>query len=325
MLSARRRFLRLAGGAVALPALARGARAETYPTRPVRLIVGFAAGQAIDILARLVGNWLSERLSQQFLVDNRPGAGGNIAAEAVVHAAPDGYTLLVIGANNAINATLYHKLNFNLIRDIEPVTGIYRVHQVMDVNPTFPARTVAEFISHAKANAGKLNFASSGIGSVAHVTGEYFKMLTGVNMVHVPYRGAPQALTDLLGGQVQLMFDNLPSSIDLIKAGKLRALGVSSPARLDGLPEVPTIGETVHGFETVAFAGLGAPKGTPAAIIDKLSTEVNAALADPKLKARIAELGGAPMPLSPAGFAKLLTEETERWAKVVRSADLSAD
>jgi tripartite-type tricarboxylate transporter receptor subunit TctC len=274
----RRRFLHLATGAIALPAVSRIAWAQSYPTQPVRMIVGFAAGQAIDILARLIGQWLSERLAQPFVIENRPGAGGNIGTDSVVRAAPDGYTLLVIGANNAINATLYKKLSFNLIRDIVPVASIYRVRQVMEVHPSFPARTVADFITYAKANPGKVNFASAGNGSVAHVTGELFKMMTGVNMVHVAYRGAPAALNDLFGGHVHLMFDNLPSSIEYIKTDSLRALGVSSPTRLDVLPDIPTVGETVPGFETSAFAGIGAPKDTPASIIDKLNIEVSAGL-----------------------------------------------
>src|SRR5215475_14240856 len=257
----RRRFLHLAAGAAALPAVSQIVRAQGYPFRPVRLLVGFAAGQAIDILARLIGQWLSDRLGQQFIVENRPGAGGNIAAEAVVRAPADGYTLLVVGANNAINATLYDNLTFNLRRDIAPVAGIYRVPQVMEVNPAFPPKTVAEFIAYAKANPTKINFASAGNGSVAHVTGELFKMMTGISMQHVPYRGAPLALTDLIAGQVHVMFDNVPSSIEHIRAGRLRALAVSAPKRLDVLPDLPTVGEFVPGFETAAFAGLGAPKG----------------------------------------------------------------
>ena len=321
----RRRFLHLAAGAAALPVVPRVAWAQTYPTRPVRMIVGFAAGQAIDILARLVAQWLSERLAQQFIVENRPGAGGNIGTELVVRAPPDGYTLLVIGANNAINATLYEKLNFNLIRDIVPVAGIYRVHQVMEVNPSFPARTVPEFIAHAKANPGKINFASAGTGSVAHVTGELFKMMAGVDMLHVPYRGAAPALTDLLGGQVHVMFDNLPSSIEHIRAGKLRPLAVSSPTRSDALPDIPTVADTVPGFETAAFAGIGAPKDTPADIIDKLNIEVSAGLADPRMKARIAELGGTTLALAPAAFGKLVADETEKWGKAVKFSGAKPD
>jgi tripartite-type tricarboxylate transporter receptor subunit TctC len=321
----RRKVLQLATGAVALPLVSRIALAQTYPTQTVRLMVGFTAGQAIDILARIVGQWLSERLAQPFVIENRPGAGGNIAAEAVVRAPPDGYTLLVIGANNAINATLYKKLIFNLVQDIAPVASIYRVHQVLVVEPSFPAATVGELIAYAKANPGKLNFASAGNGSVAHMTAELFKMMTGTSMVHVPYRGAPAALTDLFGGHVHLMFDNLPSSIEYIKSGRLRALGVSSRTRLEFLPDVPTIGDTVPAFETAAFAGLGAPKETPAPIIDTLNKEVNLALADSRMKARIAEIGGSPLSLSPAGFAQFFSEETEKWAKVVRAASLGAE
>jgi tripartite-type tricarboxylate transporter receptor subunit TctC len=314
----RRRFLYLAAGAAGPASLVRIARGESYPARPVRLMVGFAAGQAIDILARLIGQWLSDRLGQQFIIENRPGAGGNIAAEAVVRAPPDGYTLLVIGANNAINATLYTNLSFNLIRDTVPVAGIYRVPQVMEVNPTLPANTVPEFIAYAKANPGKINFASAGNGSVAHVTGELFKIMAGINMQHVPYRGAPPALTDLIAGQVDVMFDNIPSSIEHIRAGRLRALGVSTMKRLDLLPDVPTVGEFVPGFETGAFAGLGAPKGTPADIIEILNRAIIAGLADPMVKARIIELGGVPLPLSPAEFGKLIADETKKWGNVVK-------
>ena len=284
----RRQFLHLASGAVALPALSRIASAQTYPTRPVRLVVGFAAGQAIDILARLIAQSLSERFGQQFIVENRPGGGGNIATEAVVRAPPDGYMLLAVGSNNMINATLYEKLNFDFIRDIALVASIYRVPQVMEVNPSFPAKTLPELIAYAKANPGKINFASAGNGSVAHVTAELFKMMAGVNMQHVPYRGAAPALTDLLGGQVHLMFDNMPSSIEHIRAGRLRPLAVTATARLEGLPDVPTVADFLPGFETSAWAGIGAPKNTPAEIIDQLNRETNAALADPKLKARVA-------------------------------------
>lgn len=286
----------------------------------MRLIVGFGAGQAIDILARLIGQKLSDRLGQQFVVENRPGAGGNLAVEAVVRAPADGYTLLVIGANNAINATLYDNLNFNLIRDIVPVAGIYRVPQVMEVNPAFPAKTVPEFIAYAKANPGKINFASGGNGSVAHVTGELFKMMAGIQMQHVPYRGAPPALVDLIGGQVHVMFDNMPSSIEHIRAGRLRPLAVCTTKRLDALPDVPTVSESLPGFETSAFAGLGAPKGTPADIVERLNREVNAGLADASLRARIIELGGVPLPVSPAEFGKLIADETEKWGKVVKFA-----
>ena len=321
----RRGFLHLAAGAAALPVVSRIARAQAYPSRPARLIVGFAAGQAIDIVARLVGQRLSERLGQQFIIENRPGAGGNIGTEVVVRAPPDGYTLLVIGANNAINATLYDKLSYNLIRDIVPVASIYRVPQVMEVNPSFPAKTVPEFIAYAKANPGKINFASAGNGSVAHVTGELFKMMTGVDMLHVPYRGAAPALTDLIGGQVHVMFDNVPSSIEHIRSGRLRPLAVTATTRLDGLPDIPTVGDFVPGFETNAWAGIGAPKNTPAEIVDSLNREINAGLADPNMKARIADLGGAVLAGSPADFGKLLADETEKWGKVVKLSGARPD
>ncbi len=304
------------------PALSRGAAGQAYPAQPVRLVVGFAAGQAIDILARLIGQSLTGQFDQQFVVDNKPGAGGNIAAEAVARAAPDGYTLLVIGANNTINATLYDKLSFDLLRDYAAVAGIYRVYQVMVVNPAFPARTGAEFIAYAKAHPGKVNFGSAGTGSVAHASAELFKMMAGIDMQHVPYRGAPLALADLLTGQVQVMFDNLPSSIDHIRSGRLRALGVSTPGRLDLLPDVPAIAEFVAGYETSAFAGLGAPAGTPREIVDKLNAAVGKALADPRLSARIVELGGVPMAMTSAGFGAFLAEETQKWAKVVRAANM---
>jgi|SRR5689334_15948160 tripartite-type tricarboxylate transporter receptor subunit TctC len=309
-------------GALALPMIARGASAQSWPAQPVRLTVGYAAGQAIDILARLIAQSLTEQFGQQFIVENKPGAGGNIAAEAVARSAADGYTLLVIGANNPINSTLYDKLSFDLLRDFTAVAGIYRVYQVMVVNPSFPAKTGAEFVAYVKANPGKINFGSAGTGSVAHVSGEYFKMLAGVDMQHVPYRGAPLALADLLGGQVQVMFDNLPSSIDHIRNKRLSALGVSTPQPLELLPGVPTIASFVPGYETSAFAGLGAPAGTPAAVIDKLNKGVGTALADAKLKARILDLGGVPMPMTPAEFGTLLAEETAKWGKVIRAANI---
>ena len=321
----RRQFLHLAAGAAVLPAVASIAAAQTYPTRPVRLVVGFAAGQAIDILARLIAQSLSERFGQQFIVENRPGGGGNIATEAVVRAPPDGYTLLAVGSNNMINATLYEKLNFDFIRDIALVASIYRVPQVMEVNPSFPAKTLPELIAYAKANPGKINFASAGNGSVAHVTAELFKMMAGVNMQHVPYRGAAPALTDLLGGQVHLMFDNMPSSIEHIRAGRLRPLAVTATARLEGLPDVPTVADFLPGFETSAWAGIGAPKNTPAEIIDQLNRETNAALVDPKLKARVADLGGMGFPLSPAEYEKRVAEETEKWGKVVKFSGARPD
>jgi tripartite-type tricarboxylate transporter receptor subunit TctC len=321
----RRGFLHLTASAAALPLASSIAAAEPYPTRPVHLIVGFAAGQSIDIVARLMAQWLSERLGQQFVVENRQGAGGNIAAEAVVRAPADGYTLLVIGANFAINVALYEKLNYNLLRDIVPIGGIYRVIQVMEVNPSFPAATVPEFIAYARANPGKINFASAGSGSVAHVTGELFKMMTGINMQHVPYRGAPAALTDLLSGQVQVMFDNLPTSIDHVKAGRLRALGVTSTTRWPALPDVPTVADFVPGFETSAWAGLGAPKGTPSEIIELLNREINAGLADPKITAKIAAIGGVVLPGSSADFAKFIADETEKWTKVVKFSGARAE
>jgi tripartite-type tricarboxylate transporter receptor subunit TctC len=321
----RRQFLRLAAGAAVLPAVARIAAGQTYPTRPVRLVVGFAAGQAIDILARLIAQSLSERFGQQFIVENRLGGGGNIATEAVVRAPPDGYTLLAVGSNNMINATLYEKLNFDFIRDIALVASIYRVPQVMEVNPSFPAKTLPELIAYAKANPGKINFASAGNGSVAHVTAELFKMMAGVNMQHVPYRGAAPALTDLLGGQVHLMFDNMPSSIEHIRAGRLRPLAVTATARLEGLPDVPTVADFLPGFETSAWAGIGAPKNTPAEIIAQLNRETNAALADTKLKARVADLGGMVFPLSPAEYEKRVAEETEKWSKVVKFSGARPD
>jgi tripartite-type tricarboxylate transporter receptor subunit TctC len=313
---------RLLAGALAAPMIARRAMAQAWPTQPVRLVVGYAAGQSVDILARLIGQSLSEQFGQQFIVDNRPGAGGNIAAEAVVRSTPDGYALLAVAANNPINSTLYDKLSFDLLRDVAAVAGIYRVYQVMVVSPSFPAKTGAEFIAYAKAHPGKVNFGSAGTGSVAHVSGELFKMLAGVDMLHVPYRGAPQALADLLGGQVQVMFDNLPSSIDHIRNGRLRALGVSTPQPLDLLPDVPPIASFVPGYETSAFAGLGAPAATPRAVIDKINKGVGTALADAKLKAKIIDLGGVPMPMTPAEFAAFLAEETAKWGKVIRAANI---
>jgi tripartite-type tricarboxylate transporter receptor subunit TctC len=290
----RRQFLHLAAGAVALPTVSRIALAQTYPTRPVRIIVGFPAGGAADIVGRLMAQWLSERLGQQFIVDNRPGAGTNIAAEAVVRAAPDGYTLLWITTANASNATLYDKLNFNFIRDIAPVANINGLPFVMEVNPSFPAKTVPQFIAYAKANPGEINMASNGIGGIPHLAGELFTMMAGVNMLHVPYRGDAPALTGLLGGQVQVYFSTLPGSIGYIKAGNLRALAVTSATRSDALPDIPTVGEFVPGYEASAWQGIGAPKNTPVEIVDKLNKEINAALADPKIKSRLADLGACP-------------------------------
>jgi tripartite-type tricarboxylate transporter receptor subunit TctC len=321
----RRQFLQMAAAAAALPSVSPTASAEIYPTRPLRVMVGFAAGQAIDIVTRIVAQSLSERLGQQFIIENRPGGGGNIATEAVVRAPPDGYTLLAIGSNNMINATLYQKLNYDFIRDIAPVASAYRVPQVMEVNPSFPAKTVPEFIAYAKLHPGEISFASAGNGSVAHVTGELFKMMTGVNMLHVPYRGAPPALTDLIGGQVHVMFDNLPSSIEHIRAGRLRPLAVSSAARLQALPDIPTVGGFVPGFETSAWAGIGAPKDTPAEIINTLNREINAALADPAVQARITDLGGLVLALSPSAYASLIAQETDKWAKVIKFSGARAE
>jgi tripartite-type tricarboxylate transporter receptor subunit TctC len=301
------------------------ARALDYPVRPVHLVVGYPAGGTTDIIARLVGQYLSERLGQQFIIDNRAGAGNNIGTEVVVNAAPDGYTLLLVNPANGINATLYEKLPFNFIRDIAPVAGIIRVPNVMEVNPAVPAKTVAEFITYAKANPGKVNMASSGNGTSIHVSGELFKMMANVDMLHVPYRGSAPALTDLMGGQVQVLFDNMPSSIEYLKAGKLRPLAVTTAARSDALPGVPTVAETVPGYEASAWFGLGAPKGTPAEIVDKLNAAVNAGLADPKLKARLADLGGAMLAGTAADFGKLVVEETEKWGKVVKFSGARPD
>ena len=292
----------------------------------MRNIVGFPAGGATDTLARLMGQWLSEHLGQQFIIENRPGAASNIATEAAVRAPSDGYTLLVVTPPNAINATLYERLNYNFIRDIAPVAGICRVPNVLDVNPSVPANTVPEFIAYAKANPGKLNYASSGNGSVEHVSGELFKMMTGVNMVHVPYRGGAPALTDLLGGQVQVVFGSAPESIEYIRTGKLRVLAVTTAARSEVLPEVPTVAEFVTGFEASAWYGIAAPKNTPVGIVNKLNTEINAGLVDPRMKARLANnLGGAGTPMTPTDFGKLIADETEKWGKVIKFAGIKLD
>jgi tripartite-type tricarboxylate transporter receptor subunit TctC len=301
------------------------ATAQTYPTRPVRIIVGFAGGSSPDITARLIGQCLSERLGQQFVIENRPGAGGNIGTEAVVNASPDGYTLLFVGANNAINATLYNKLKFDFARDIAPVASIGRVPNIMEVSPKFPVKTVPEFIDCAKANPGKINFASPGIGTSIHLSGELFKMLTGINMVHVAYRSTSAALTDVMTGQVQAMFDNMPSSIEFIRDGRLRALAVTTATRWEGLPTVPTIGDFVPGFQASAIGGIGAPRNTPAAIITKLNSEINAWLADPKLTAQFAELGTTISALSPFDFGALLGAEIDKWGKVVKFAGVKVD
>jgi tripartite-type tricarboxylate transporter receptor subunit TctC len=317
-LSHRRQFLRLAAGAAALPAVSRFAWAQAYPAQPVRIIVGFAAGGGADIAARLMGQWLSERLGRQFIIENRPGAGGNIATEALVRAPADGYTLGLVGAPNAINATLYDNLNFNVIRDIVPVAGIVRGPNVMVVHPSFPATTVLEFIAYAKANPGKINMASAGTGSTPHISGELFKMMTGVDMQHVPYRGAGPALTDLIAGQVQVMFDNLPSSAEHIKAGKLRPLAVTTAMRSEALPDIPVIADFVPGYEASTWNGIGAPKNTPAEIVERLNKEINAALTDAKNKLRLADMGSIALVGSSADFGKLLAEETEKWGKVVK-------
>jgi tripartite-type tricarboxylate transporter receptor subunit TctC len=321
----RRTFLHLAVGAAALPVVSRVAWAQTYPSRPVRWIVGFPPGGGNDIFARLIGQWLSERLGQPFVIENRPGAGSNIATEAVVRAPPDGYTLLLANAANAINASLYNKLNFNFIRDIAPVAGIVRVSVVMVVHPSVPAKTFPEFIAYAKANPGKLNMASNGNGSIPHLAGELFKVMTGVNMLHVPYRGTAPSLTALLGGQVQVMFASVPGSVQYVRAGKLRALAVTTATRPDELPDIPTVGEFVPGYEVSQWYGVGAPKGTPAEIIDKLNKEINGGLADPKMKARLAELGGIVLEGSPADFGKLIAADTEKWGKVIQAANIKVE
>jgi tripartite-type tricarboxylate transporter receptor subunit TctC len=320
----RRQFLHLAAGAAAFPAASRFAWAQAYPTRPVRIIVGFPPGGSSDITARLIGQWLSERLGQPFVIENRPGAGTNIGTEAVVRAPGDGYTLLLVSQANAVNATLYDKLNYNFIRDIGPVASISREPNVMLVNPSFPARTVPEFIANAKANPGKINFASGGNGSPSHVSGELFKMMAGLNMTHVPYRGAPPALTDLLGGQVQVMVATMSASIEYIRAGKLRALAVTTATRSEALPDLPTVGDFVPGYEASFWGGVGAPKNAPAEIIDKLNKEINAALADPKFKARLSDQGSTVLAGSPADFGKLIADETEKWGKVIRAANIKA-
>jgi tripartite-type tricarboxylate transporter receptor subunit TctC len=321
----RRQFLHLAAGAAALPVGPRIAFAQAYPTRPVRLIVGLVAGGGADIVARVIGQWLSERLGQQFVIENRPGAGTIVATEAVVRAPADGYTLLMVLTANAINATLYQKLNFNFIRDIAPVAGLIRLPLVMEVNPSLPAKTVPEFIAYAKANPDKISMASSGNGTSGHVAGELFKMMAHVDMVHVPYRGGAPAIIDLLGGQVQVLFDPVSSSTEYIRAGKLRALAVTTAARSEAFPDIPTVAEFVPGYEASAFFGVGAPKNTPADIIEKLNKEINAGLADPKLKARLADLGGTVIAGSPADFGKLIADETDKWATVVKFAGIKSE
>ncbi|HEY6256567.1 MAG TPA: tripartite tricarboxylate transporter substrate binding protein [Xanthobacteraceae bacterium] len=322
----RRRFLQLVAGAAALPAAPRIARAQAYPARPVRILVGGPPGGTLDILARLLGQWLSERLGQAFVIENRPGgAGNNVATEAVVRAPADGYTLLLVAVSNAVNTALFEKLNYNFLRDVAAVASFVRVPLVMEVGLSVPARTIPEFIAYAKANPGKVAMASPGNGTSPHVAGELFKQMTGVDLVHVPYRGSPPALTDMLGGQVQVMFDLMPSSIELVRAGKLRALAVTTAARSQALPNVPTVGEFVPGYEASTWQGLGAPKGTPAEVVERLNREINAGLADARIKARLAETGAEPFIGSPADFAKFMAEETEKWAKVVKLAGIKAE
>src|SRR3984885_10720611 len=321
----RRQFLSLATAAIGLPALSRVAFAQTYPARPVRMLVGFAAGGAPDIAARLVAQWLSDRLRQQIVIENRPGAGGNIATEAVVDAPADGYTLLMAGLQNAVNTTLYRNLKYDFARDMAPVAGVSHENYGMEVHPSFSAKTVPDFISYAKANPGKLNMASAGNGTGPHMAGELFKIMAGVDMVHVPYRGSPPALTDLLAGQVQVMFSPMSSSIEFVRGGKLRALAVTTAARSEVLPDLPTVGEFVPGYEATGWFGIGGPRKTPVEIVDRLNREINAGLADAKLKARLADLGATVFVSSPADFATYLAAETEKWGKVVRTANLKAD
>jgi tripartite-type tricarboxylate transporter receptor subunit TctC len=318
----RRQFLRLSALALGLPAISRMAVAQTYPARPVRMVVGFAAGGAPDIAARLIAQWLSERLGQQFIIENRPGSGGNIATEAVVDAPADGYTLLMAGLQNAVNATLYEKLNYDFIRDTAPVGSVSHENYGMEVHPSFPARTVPEFIAYAKANPGKLNMASPGNGTGPHMAGELFKIMAGVDMVHVPYRGSPPALTDLLAGQVQLMFSPMSSSIGYVKSGKLRALAVTTATRSTALPDLPTVGEFVPGYKASGWFGVCAPRKTPVEIVERLNKEINAGLADSKLKARFTDLGSEVFAGSPADFGKHIADETEKWGKVVQTAHL---
>jgi tripartite-type tricarboxylate transporter receptor subunit TctC len=318
----RRQFLQYAAAAAALPVLSRYSFAASYPTRPVHWIVSFTPGGSSDILARLMGQWLSQQLGQQFVIENRPGAGTNIATEAVVRAAPDGYALLLATPANAINASLYDKLNFNFIRDIAPVSGIISAPNVMVVNPSFPAKTVAEFIAYAKANPEKINFASSGVGASSHLSGELFKMMTALDMVHVPYRGTPPAFADMIAGRIQVMFSTVPTALEHIRAGTLRAMATTAATRLEVLPDIPTVAEFVPGYESSAWWGVGAPAKTPAEIVNRLNKEINAGLTDPGLKARLADLGGTPLTGSPAEFGRLIAEETEKWGKVAKFAGL---
>ena len=321
----RRNFLHLAAGAAVLPAVPRIARAQTYPSRPVRLIVPFPPGGGTDLFARLIGQWLSERLGQTFVIENRPGAGTNIGTEAVVRSPPDGHTLLLAFSANAINATFHDKLSFNFIRDIAPVAGIVRMPLLVQVNSSVPANTFLEFIAYAKANPGKINMASAGNGTPSHVAGELLKMMTGINMVHVPYRGSAPAFTDLLSGQVQVFLVNPAASMEHVRTGKLRPLAITSATRSEALPDIPTVAEFVPGYEATLFYGVGAPRNTPAGIVDKLNREINAALADPKINARLASVDGEALAVSPADFGKLIAEETEKWAKVIKSAGIKPE
>jgi tripartite-type tricarboxylate transporter receptor subunit TctC len=325
MKTQRRRFLRLAAAAAVLPAMPRLVQAQTYPSRPVRWIVGFTPAGGNDIVARLMAQWLTERLGQPFVVENRPGAGTNIATEAVVNAPADGHTLLLANMANAINATLYEHLNFNFIRDTTPVAGISRAPLIIAVHPAVPAKTVPEFITYAKSKPGKINMASAGIGSAGHLAGELFKMMAGIDLVHVPYRGNAPALTDLIAGQVEVLFPSAASSLEYVKTGKLRGLAVTSATRSDVLPDLPTVAETIPGYEASSFYGVAAPKNTPAEVVDKLNREINAALADPKMRTRLADIGGMPLPGSPADFGKLIAHETEKWGAAVKFSGAKAN
>jgi tripartite-type tricarboxylate transporter receptor subunit TctC len=318
----RRRFLRLAAGALAAPAVARRAFADAYPSRPVRLICGFAPAGGNDIIARLMGQWLTERLGQTFVIENRPGAGTNIAAELVINSPPDGYTLFVSNLSNAINATLYAKLNFDFMRDMLPIAGIAQAPSAVAINSSVPAKTVPELIAYAKANPGRINMGSAGIGSTGHLAGELFKMMAGVNLIHVPYRGNAPALTDLLSGQIEVLFPSLGSAIEYVKTGKVAALATTGETRSDALPDLPTVAETQPGYQAASFYGIGTPRNTPAEVVEVLNTAVNAGLADPKLKARLADLGSEPMPGPPATFGKLIAAETEKWGRVIRFAGI---
>jgi tripartite-type tricarboxylate transporter receptor subunit TctC len=322
---ARRKVLQLAAGAAALPALPRFARAETYPSRPIRLIVGFPAGGGVDLNARPIGQWLSDRLGQQVVIENRPGAGSNIATESVVRAAPDGYTLLAVSMSAALNTSLYDKLNYNFLRDIAPVGSTMRLANLIVVNPAVPAKTIPEFIAYAKANPGKVNMASAGNGTTGHIFGELFNSMAGVKMVHVPYRGGAPALTDLIGGQVQVYFSPIPEVIEHVRAGKLRALAVTTGTRWETLPDIPAVGEYLPGYDASGWHGIGVPTGTPVEIIERLNKEINAGLADPQIKARAAEMGEVTFPGTPAAFGKLIADETEKWGKVVRASNIKGD